>query len=136
MTESIRGSCLCGGVSYILHGSVAEISNCHCSTCRRQHGSAFSTYAKTASRDLEICTGLDLIQCFQSSPHATREFCRRCGSKLFYRSQSAPNQVWLDAGCLDDDPGVGVSQHVFVASKAEWHDICDDLPQHSARPHD
>jgi hypothetical protein len=36
-------------------------------------------------------------------------------------------------GTLDDDPGVRPSLHLFVGSKAPWHDIADALPQHAAR---
>ena len=31
-------------------------------------------------------------------------------------------------GALDDDPGMKAADHIFVASKCEWHDITDDLP--------
>ena len=32
-------------------------------------------------------------------------------------------------GSLDDDPGRGGDDHIFVASKADWDKITDDLPQ-------
>ena len=34
-------------------------------------------------------------------------------------------------GGLDDDPGVRPERHFFVASKAPWFEITDDLPQHA-----
>jgi len=37
-------------------------------------------------------------------------------------------------GTLDDDPGVKPEFHVFVGSKAPWHDITDDLPQWDEKP--
>ncbi len=36
---------------------------------------------------------------------------------------------WVPAGLLDDDPGVGVVQHIFAGSKADWDVIGDDAPQ-------
>ena len=38
---AIRGSCLCGAVSYEITGSFKVIGHCHCSTCRKSHGAAF-----------------------------------------------------------------------------------------------
>ena len=36
-------------------------------------------------------------------------------------------------GVLDDDPGIRVPCHIFVASKAPWFEITDGLPQHAER---
>ena len=38
--------------------------------------------------------------------------------------------VSIPAGLFDDDPGVRPRLHVFTSSKAPWHEITDDLPQH------
>jgi len=41
-----------------------------------------------------------------------------------------PGMVFVSAGALDDDPGVPLSGHIFVGSKAPWYTITDNLPQH------
>jgi hypothetical protein len=33
-------------------------------------------------------------------------------------------------GTLVDTPSIRPSAHIFVASKASWHDITDNLPQY------
>jgi hypothetical protein len=40
----------------------------------------------------------------------------------------------IPLGALDDDPGVGAGRHIFVADKAAWFEIADDLPQYPDRP--
>jgi hypothetical protein len=35
----------------------------------------------------------------------------------------------IPAGTLDVDPGVRPSVNIFVASKAPWHEITDELPR-------
>jgi hypothetical protein len=35
---AIRGSCLCGAVSYEITGSLGRTGHCHCSMCRKSHG--------------------------------------------------------------------------------------------------
>ena len=39
----IRGSCLCGDVAFCVDGPLELRSHCHCSMCRKTHGSAFAT---------------------------------------------------------------------------------------------
>ncbi len=31
----IKGSCMCGEVTYAIHGKVGEITHCHCTTCQK-----------------------------------------------------------------------------------------------------
>lgn len=37
-------------------------------------------------------------------------------------------------GTVDGDPGARPREHIFVGSKASWHQITDSLPQHEAWP--
>jgi hypothetical protein len=39
------------------------------------------------------------------------------------------NRVLIPAGELDADPGARPTAHIFVAHKAPWFEITDDLPQ-------
>jgi hypothetical protein len=43
-------------------------------------------------------------------------------------------QAFLPAGPLDDDPGVRPLAHIFVASKAPWFDVADDVMCFDAFP--
>jgi len=45
-----------------------------------------------------------------------------------------PEWYGFPLGTLDTDPGVKATRHVFVGSKAPWHDITDDLPQYEELP--
>lgn len=134
--EAIGGSCLCGGVRLEVRRPLLAMGNCHCAICRRQHGTAYSTYAQAEADSLAVLEGADLIRAFRASDSAERQFCGRCGSKLFYRADAMPQFVWVAAGVFDDDPRVRSSHHIFVGSKAAWFDITDDLPQHDAFPDD
>ena len=44
------------------------------------------------------------------------------------------DRIAIPAGGLDGDPGVRPTAHIFVSSKAPWHEISDDLPQFDAYP--
>ena len=102
--------------------------------CRRQHGTAFSTYCQIVTAGLEVRAGADRVRSFASSPGIERCFCAECGSKLWFITADAPDTLWVAAGALDDEPLVQASSHIFAASKAPWYDICDQLPQYETLP--
>ncbi|TBW58593.1 GFA family protein [Marinobacter halodurans] len=124
-----KGSCLCGGVTYEIHGDLTDVLNCHCSMCRKLHASAFRTRAKVNAAGWKTLTGGDLITFYESSPGEHKGFCSRCGSSLYTRFDEHPGIYGFPLGTLDTDPGVKAERHVFVGSKAPWFDITDDLPQ-------
>ena len=69
------------------------------------------------------------------SPGFERGFCRICGSPIVSRSRADPELGYgLALGTLDSDPGLRPQRHVFVADKAPWFEITDDLPQHQEWP--
>lgn len=129
----LRGSCLCGGVRFRVSGSVLEMGNCHCSQCRKAYGTAFGTVAVVARADFSYLPGQDLIVPFKATERVTRYHCRRCGSPLPI-CEDWDSLVGIPAGLLDDDPRCKPSSHIFVGSKAPWHDISDALLQHEAWP--
>jgi len=130
----IRGSCLCGEVRFEISGALSGASHCHCSMCRKAHGAAFGTYAAARAADFRIVSGEDRIVRYRSSAGIVRTFCARCGSTLQWLRESKPEIVDIALGVLDDDPGVRPASHIYVASKAPWHEITDRLPQHAGRP--
>ena len=130
----LRGSCLCGGVRYEISGPLRGVLNCHCSMCRKAHGAAFRTRASVKAADFRWVLGEDLVTYYESSPGNHRGFCRVCGSPLLSRFDFDSGVYGLPLGALDDDPGKKPMLHVFVASKAPWHDITDELPQYPGLP--
>jgi hypothetical protein len=125
----LRGSCLCGGVKYQIVGPLSGALNCHCSMCRKAHGSAFRSRARVNAADFTWAQGEELVTYFASSPGNHRGFCRVCGSPILSRFDQNPAVYGLPLGALDDDPAVKPMLHAFVGSKAPWRDITDNLPQ-------
>ncbi len=127
----VHASCLCGDVSWELDGPFAWMSHCHCTRCRKSHGTPFATYIAGPAETLKLL-GSDSIEKWESSPGFCRTFCRTCGSKV----PGAPYESlqFVPAGNLDDDPGIRPQGHIFAASKASWYDIPDDLPRYDAYP--
>ena len=63
----------------------------------------------------------------------TQVFCRICGSKA-PRVDAGRGFAIVPMGLLDDDPGIRPSEHIWVGSKAPWHEISDELPRFDEGP--
>jgi len=119
------GSCLCGAVSFTLEG-IDSMSHCHCSMCRKIHGSAFATYLN--ARMLRWTSGSKHVRQYESSPNFVRAFCDQCGSVLPHASNGGSGYA-VPAGLLNSDPGIRASKHIFAESVAPWYRITDKLEQ-------
>ncbi len=137
---AIRGSCLCGGITFEITGPLLRPLNCHCEQCRKQHGAAFRSRVRVRIDDFEWLQGEELVKYYESSPDFRRGFCGNCGTpvvnrpgpnyKLIAHTPSAASELGVPLGILDDDPGVRPESHIFVREKAPWFEIADDLPQY------
>lgn len=63
----------------------------------------------------------------------SQENCELCGSKM-PRLDPGRGVAVIPLGCLDDDPKIAPVDHIFVADKADWYDITDELPQFEGVP--
>ena len=129
---AVHGSCLCGAVGWQADGPFELMHHCHCSMCRKFHGSSFATLVGAPLDDFRWLQGEDDIGSYASSAELTRPFCSRCGSPV--PGDGGEGRTFMPAGCLDDDPGERPVAHIFAASKAPWHEISDDLPRFETRP--
>jgi hypothetical protein len=127
------GQCLCGTVKYQVDGPFNAMVNCHCSMCRKAHGSQFVTYVTAPLAAFRWLSGEDNITVFPSSAHGRRGFCRSCGSATPLLFEDMGIAI-VPAGCLDGDPGLRPQMHIFVGSKAAGYVITDDLPQYERYP--
>lgn len=122
-----RGGCLCGGVRYEVAGDLAQPIACHCSQCARTSGN-YAVMAACATGDLSLVSD-ETLSWFRSSETATRGFCTRCGAPLFWRMDGA-EETYVTAGTLDAPTGLTIAEHIYVASKSDFYEITDSLPQH------
>jgi hypothetical protein len=128
----IKGSCLCGGIRYEYDGEIQEISMCHCSQCRKAQGSAFVAVSPIAASGFRIVSGTELLKEFRSAPHKARVFCSHCGSPIYSARDDLPEVRRLRLGTVETPVQCRNAYHIHTASKASWHEITDQLPQHSA----
>ncbi|MEX0286914.1 MAG: GFA family protein [Paracoccaceae bacterium] len=120
----ITGRCLCGDITFEVQGTPQGISACHCQQCRKQSGHVWSS-AWVPRGELQISGP---VAWYDASPQATRGFCQRCGSFLFWAAHDE-DTISFAMGALDEPTGLKLEKHIFVADKGDYYDIADGLPQ-------
>jgi hypothetical protein len=110
---------------------VHGFKHCHCTDCRKIHGTVYQSSALTAGEGFRVTRGEEHLERYESSPGKRRCFCRHCGSHLFAYYERDPSLVVLRVGTLDAAPGLAPELHIWVSQKADWYEIRDDLPQYA-----
>ncbi len=124
-TRTFTGRCLCGAVAFRIAGPIRQVHACHCSMCRRQGGN-FNVSGDALKADLSFTQDRGL-HWYRSSNWASRGFCRDCGSALFW--DGGGETIGVNLGALDQPTGLRIESHIYVADKADFTVIDDDLPQ-------
>lgn len=126
--RTLAGKCLCGTVQYEVTDAFEYALNCHCSNCRRATGSAFKPFGGIQRNKLRLTAGQHDLLIF-GGEDAHDVHCRHCGSLLYSEFRESA-RAHVTFGTLLEPPSLSPTAHIFVGSKAPWHTINDDLPQH------
>ncbi len=131
-----EGGCCCGAIRYRFALPPLWVAHCHCTMCRRAQGAAFVTWVGVDGEKFELLgEEAGRLRSFRSSPAATRSFCGRCGTPLFFESARWPGELHITLASIE--PAVAAKlapqAHVHWADRVAWiGDIHDGLPRHEA----
>ena len=122
-----HGQCLCGAIRYVVRGELEDVTDCHCERCRRFTGHHM---AATAARleDLTIEDDESLLRWFSPVPEASYAFCSRCGSSLFWQSESRPARRSICAGTLVSPTGLVTTEAWWTSQAGDYYQR-PDLPE-------
>ncbi len=131
----MKGSCLCGQVSYEINEPIKTFQYCHCSRCRKFTGSAHAANFFVPPTQFKWLTGEELVGRFEQpdAKYFATSFCKNCGSSLPWATQGGANIV-VPAGTLDDELSIKPQRSIFWQSRAPWYEETCDLPKHDTRP--
>ena len=134
---TIRGSCLCGGVTFEIDKAVGPVEYCHCNRCRKVSGSAALLTIGVNTADYRLLTGREQIASYAAPilyepPAYQASFCRNCGCLV---PPADPPGPWFEIpmGLLDDDPGLLPDKHIFMELAPAWSHMATTLPTYSIR---
>jgi len=125
--EEMSGKCLCGSVCFVARGSIKRVSACYCGQCRTQNGGG-AFYGVELQGELTV-EGEDSLAWYVSSEKASRGFCQRCGSSLFWRAHNDPSFFDVSIGTLNDSRGLRLDAHIFVDSCPAYLSVPESAPQ-------
>lgn len=128
-----QGSCLCGKVIFTVSEFLPRIAHCHCRMCQKFHGAAFSTMVEVKLEHLSWLGGKDALNSFTSENGATRQFYNFCGSSLFFSSSynQQDKTVEISLASFDENINLMPDAHIYLASKVEWFQPCDNLVKYN-----
>jgi hypothetical protein len=132
---AIRGSCLCGGVTFEVDRAIGPAEFCHCNRCRKVSGSSALLTIRVRAGDYRVLSGRELIRSYaapvlRKPPAYQSTFCSNCGSPV---PEASPKGEFVEipAGAFDDDPGIRPDKHIFVEFMPRWDVVTDDLPKYT-----
>ena len=128
--SAVEGGCQCGAVRFRIGLPPKWCAHCHCSMCRRAHGAGFVTWVGSESDRFRLLSGAAELKRYQSSAQATRSFCGRCGTMLFFESARWLGEIHVTLAHLDSAEGITPQAHAYWGSRVPWVDLTgDDLPK-------
>jgi len=129
----LRGSCLCGAVSFEVTGPVRGVGICHCSKCRKVSGTSGNAQFIVRSEKFRWHQEPDGIVTFKLSDGWGPSRCKVCGSPV-PDSYDGGQRMWVQAGLMDDRLEAEIVQHIFCGSKADWDREAEDARSYDEYP--
>ena len=119
------GGCNCGQVRYRVKGHPLRVGLCHCETCRKFTGSAYSHYGVWPKAAVTISGD---TACWQVRAGGDR-FCPQCGASLFTWTD-AEDEIEVKLGTLDAPPnGLKPAYELWTVRREPWLAPVDDAAQ-------
>ena len=103
--------------------------------CRRAQGAGFVTWLGIHAERFELISDADCLRTYRSSPEATRSFCGRCGTPLFFESTRWPGELHITLGSVDPELAAQLQPqaHVHWVEHVPWiGEFHDSLPRYEA----
>ena len=126
--QTIEGGCNCGAVRYSITGKTLGVAACHCTSCRRQSGSAYSVNLVVFANGIEVNGELSSYADAdtESGRPVMREFCGKCGSPIRSLPTATPKIAVVKVGTLDQPEAFVPKVHIWTRSAVPWAAIPDD----------
>lgn len=108
------GGCMCGSVRYEAETD-GRFSVCYCKMCQRWSA---GIYMSAPTKGVTFTRGDDVLTVVRSSDWASRGFCSKCGSNIYYKAD-AQDHPSVAYGSLDDTSGMTPRMQFFIDRKPE-----------------
>lgn len=113
------GRCLCGDVAFAVRGPLRDVLDCHCHRCRRWSGHHLAASAAAAA-DIVLTDPRESLR-WHRVDGAAYGFCGTCGSSLFWRGDSTPEQWSVCAGTFEPPTGLRTTMAWWTSEASDYH---------------
>jgi hypothetical protein len=124
--STLRGSCLCGGVTFEVTDPPDTLGFCHCTSCKKLSGGAGTVNIGVPPSAIRIMDGDDLLQSYEPPGGSAKTFCMSCGTNLFGGGWPESERASVRVATIDEPVDAKISRHIFVRSVATWETLPDD----------
>ena len=112
--------CSCGECTVEVEGEPTLSGLCNCDDCKRRTGSAFSWSVYFPNDAIGRIEGpLATRRVDSTNPPASRRFCAKCGSTLFWTPENGA-ETGFAAGCFNDPTLAAPSIVVRYPQRMPW----------------
>lgn len=128
----LTGGCACDAIRYQVDRRPVLVQSCHCSVCRKVFSAQASVYAQLAPDSFQWLSGQEKLSTFINKAGHGVGFCSLCGSTLCGLHEG--QVVGITLGCVDGQPDLQIDRHIYVASKANWEMMPENVCQFDGSP--
>lgn len=122
----LSGGCKCGSVRYEVSGEPIRTGLCHCETCRKDSGSAFSYFGIWPRMTVMLSGELGSWR----SRAGEDRFCPQCGSSLFCFDEGS-DEIEIKLGTLDGGPSmIAPGYELWTIRREHWLKPLETAEQH------
>jgi len=135
MSEPLKGSCLCGAISFETRGDAVLVGNCHCTDCQKSTGAGHATIAGFPAAQVSLTgTPKGYAKQADSGNAVTRFFCPDCGSPLYSEVEAMPGVQFFKLGAFDTCSALAPTVSLYTKSAKGWDAPADGLPGFDTMP--
>ena len=131
----LKGSCQCGGISWTVSADPLFTYACHCRSCQKRTGSAFSLGLVVATDSLDVQGALTQWSRVSAEGNTnTRYSCADCGNIIYGIGNTSPELAKVQAGTLEDTRSVEPEVHLWITHKQPWVNLPPDASTFDTQP--
>lgn len=117
----IEGGCACGNVRYHADAEPNFSGVCHCKSCQKITGTAFSVVVAIPTPALSISGETKTYSSKGDSGQSVHStFCPNCGSPVVDTADAMQGVTMIRAGTMDDSTWLTPTMEIYCDSKMHW----------------
>lgn len=116
-----EGGCVCGAVRFEIDVPAVWAWHDHSQASRHAQGAAYATYVGSWKSRFRMLAGEDAISRYEDAERgASRSFCGRCGTPLFYERSHSPKMINIPRALFESRTGREPRYHMNLREQADW----------------